>query len=79
MSTQKKVEEIIFEILGQEVKIDDNTNLMYDYGMDSIQIMNVVVAIENQFDIEFELENLDIENLMVFSGLVEQVQQLIDE
>ena len=79
MNIQEKIENIICEILGKDVKIDYDANLMYDYNMDSIQIMNVVVELENQFDIEFELEELDIENLVHFSRLVEQVQKLIGE
>lgn len=77
MEVREKVEKIVCEVLDKKVEIEEGTNLMYDFNMDSIQIMNVVVMLEDQFDIEFELEDLNIENMISFSKLVELVEKLM--
>ena len=78
MEVRADVEKIVCEILDREVEISDDANLMYDFNMDSIQIMNVVVRLEDQFDIEFEYEDLNIDNLIIFSKLVGMVERLVE-
>lgn len=78
MEIRLDVEKIVCEILDREVEIPNDANLMYDFNMDSIQIMNVIVRLEDQFDIEFEYEDLNIDNLIIFSKLVEMVEKLVE-
>jgi len=78
MDIKHEVELIIGEILGSAISIEDDANLMYDYNMDSLQVMNVVVKLEDKFDIEFELEDLNIEDLIVFSKIVEYVSNMLE-
>ena len=77
MGIKHEIELIIGEILGSPISIKDDANLMYDYNMDSLQVMNIIVKIEDRFDIEFELEDLNIEDLIIFSKLVELVSNLL--
>ena len=78
MDIKHEVELIIGEILGSAISIEDDANLMYDYNMDSLQVMNVVVKLEDKFDIEFELEDLNIEDLIIFSKIVEHVSNMLE-
>lgn len=78
MDVSTKVKKCICDVLGTEVNISDDANLMYDYNMDSIQIMNVIVQLEDEFDIEFEFDDLNIDNMLVFSKLVDMVNRMIE-
>lgn len=79
MDIKHEIELIIGEILGVTVLMEDDANFMYDYNMDSLQIMNIVVKIEEKFNIEFELEDLNIEDLIVFSKIVEVVKKTLKQ
>lgn len=79
MEVKEELKKIVCDVLNDEVEIADNINLMYDLNMDSIQIVNVVAMLEERFDIEFELEDLNIDNLVSFSKLAETVERLIEE
>lgn len=79
MDIKHEIELIIGEILGVTVLMEDDANFMYDYNMDSLQVMNIVVKIEEKFNIEFELEDLNIEDLIVFSKIVELVRKMLKQ
>lgn len=78
MDIKQEVELIIGEVLGETISIENDANLMYDYNMDSLQIMSIVVKLEDKFDIEFELEDLNIEDLIVFSKIVDHVSNILE-
>ena len=55
-----KVKEIIAGVLEQDEnveKINDDTNLLTDYGFDSIMLVELVSEIEDSFDIMFSDED----------------------
>lgn len=69
-----KVKEIIAGVLEQDEnveKINDDTNLLTDYGFDSIMLVELVSEIEDSFDIMFSDEDMDIEKLYSFRGLID--------
>lgn len=59
--------------------IDENTDLVRDFNFDSINIVELVVAIENNFDIEIDDENLLIEKLSPYKELVEMLKVKLGE
>ena len=65
-SVIKKINQILVdEILlpFKEKDIDPAQSLIKTYGMDSIQIMELLVCLEDEFKISFEEEDIDIEIL----------------
>ncbi len=49
----------IFEqVLGHPVSISDDTNIVQDLGMDSLGVMNFVMAIEDFYDISIPLDRI---------------------
>lgn len=69
-----KVKEIISSVLEQgenAENINDDTNLLVDYGFDSIVLVELISEIEDSFDIMFSDEDMDIEKLYSFRGLIE--------
>lgn len=54
---------IVVEIIGEYVPshsgvIDENTNIRTELGINSLELMNVVVALEDRFDLEIADEKL---------------------
>lgn len=79
MDVKKSIEQIISDIVGYQVNVENDANLMYDYNMDSLQIMNVVVEIEDKLNIEFGLDELNVDDLIVFSKLLDTVNGLLSQ
>ncbi len=57
------------EVLGRPVAISPSTNIVEDLGMDSLGVMNFVMAIEDFYDISIPLDRI---------ALIETVGDLID-
>lgn len=80
MRVEEKLKEVIANIAMQDVdviSINEETNLINDLGYDSVQIIELIVQLEMEFDIEIEDDDLDIENLIVYSGLYKTIERKI--
>lgn len=58
-----------------KVEVGMDTNLINDLLYDSISIIHLIVEIENKFNIEFDTENLFLENI----DTVRKIYQFIAE
>jgi acyl carrier protein len=54
----------------QEIRIDDE---LQNYGMDSLSVIRVIVEIEEDFEFEFNDEDLVIDNFKSVDKLVDYV------
>lgn len=63
------ISNIFEEVLGHPVAITSATNIVEDLGMDSLGVMNFVMAIEDFYDISIPLDRI---------ALIETVGDLID-
>ena len=52
------IADIFEQVLGHPVQITDNTNIVEDLGMDSLGVMNFVMAIEDFYDISIPLDRI---------------------
>ncbi|MGN1175048.1 MAG: phosphopantetheine-binding protein [Roseburia sp.] len=57
MNTIEKVKELIKEMLPAGTEIDNET-LLKDAGINSLSFIKLIVSLEDEFDIEFEDEEL---------------------
>ncbi|MGB5622454.1 MAG: acyl carrier protein [Gammaproteobacteria bacterium] len=81
MATQEeKIEESLREILSgsvdSSVDLASNTNFVSDLGLESIQVLEFVMEVEEHFDIAIDMESLsDVHTIgelaKVVAGLVE--------
>ena len=53
-----EVAAIFEQVLGQPVTITDSTDIIGDLGMDSLGVMNFVMAIEDFYDISIPLDRI---------------------
>lgn len=67
----KKIQDIIISIVPQcsKEQICMDSNLIEDLMFDSIKLMELVVELENIFDIVVHEDDLTIEKIGTFSGL----------
>lgn len=70
---RKKINAILVEIMGDEsVLTSDNIKEM---GIDSLKIVKIFVLIEQEFDIEFEDEQLLFDNYTSVDDVVLVIQE----
>lgn len=68
-----KVKEIVAEILDIEVsEIKDEAKIIDDLGADSIAVMEIVMELEDEYDVEVPTE--DILNLVTVADIVKYVE-----
>ena len=60
MSVEKRIKEIVAEQLGvEESQVTNEASFMDDLGADSIDTVELVMALEEEFDIEISDENAE--------------------
>ncbi|CAK9094261.1 Uncharacterized ABC transporter ATP-binding protein TM_0352 [Durusdinium trenchii] len=77
MNVEEKVREIILGIVDvSEDEIKADSKLRSDLGATSVEIVEVVAAIENEFDIDISDE--EVQEIRTFGGIVEFVKGKVD-
>jgi acyl carrier protein len=60
MSVEKRIKEIVAEQLGvEESQVTNEASFMDDLGADSLDTVELVMALEQEFDIEISDENAE--------------------
>ena len=53
----------------EKILSNDNANLMDDLSLDSFLMVELIVEIETTFDIEFDMNDLNINKLKIYGNL----------
>ena len=74
----EKLQEIIVEALGTVTKeeITMDTKFVDDLGADSLDVYQIIMGIEEEFDIE--IDNDAAENIVTVGDAVEQIKAVIE-
>jgi len=73
MAVEQKVKQIIVEQLGvDENQVDNNASFVDDLGADSLDIVELVMAMEEAFEIEIPDE--DAEKLQTVKDAIDYIQ-----
>ena len=68
----KKVKEIIIEQLGvDDEKVNLDTNIQEDLGADSLDIVDLIMSLEEEYDIEIPDE--DVEKIKLVDDIVKYI------
>lgn len=76
MNIEKRLKSIIMNVALNGIREEDiskDTILTIDLGYDSIKLVELVVEIENEFNIIMDDEDLDVEKLSVYNKLLETI------
>ena len=72
----EKLKDIIAEVLNVDPsEITEDTTFVDDLGADSLDIFQIIMGIEEEFDIEIDTE--DAEKIVYVSDAVEQIKKAI--
>jgi acyl carrier protein len=75
MNVEKRITELIADEFGvEESQVTPNADLMHDFAADSLDIMELVITLEEEFEIEVADE--DVEKLKRVSDVIELVTKL---
>ena len=73
----EKIQKIISEVLGvDEDSITMETTFVDDLGADSLDVFQIIMALEEEFDIE--IANEEAENIVTVSDAVEQIKNALN-
>ena len=73
----EKLKKIIAEVLNvDEEEITMDTTFVDDLGADSLDIFQIIMGIEEEFDIE--IENEEAEKIVTVSDAVEQIKNALN-
>ncbi|WMJ86446.1 phosphopantetheine-binding protein [Anaerocolumna sp. MB42-C2] len=76
-NVRETIREIIYNLVELKKpinEIDDNENILI-LGMDSISILKVVTELEDEYNIEFDDEDLNYDNLKSINSMIDCVEK----
>ncbi len=74
----EKLQKIISEVLNvEEDEISMETTFVDDLGADSLDIFQIIMGIEEEFDIE--IANEEAENIVTVSDAVDQIKNALNQ
>jgi len=77
MTTEERVKEIISEQLGVALdSVVDDANIYDDLGADSLDAIELIMALEEEFDIEIPEEQA--EDYVVVCNIVAKVKDMVN-
>ena len=79
LNVKERLKKMIVEITGNESlngNISDATDLIDGVGLDSIQMVNLILMIEDEFAIEIDFENFSMENLRNIENFSQYIADL---
>jgi acyl carrier protein len=62
-----------------EVSLDDSASLLEGTNLDSLRVVELLVAIEEEFSINIDFVMVDPESLLSISGLTRHLSLLMDD
>lgn len=76
---EKNIVKILDETVGNQLSksafdLDPNADL-FDYGLDSIGFINIIIALENEFNIFIDQDDLDLAQF----STINNIQQYISD
>ncbi|MBQ7864428.1 MAG: acyl carrier protein [Lachnospiraceae bacterium] len=73
----EKIQKIISEVLGvDEDSVTMETTFVDDLGADSLDVFQIIMALEEEFDIE--IANEEAEKIVTVSDAVEQIKNALN-
>ena len=73
----EKLQEIISEVLNIEKdEITEDSKFVDDLGAESLDVFQIIMGIEEEFDIE--IDNEDVESISTVGDVIEEIKKLID-
>ncbi len=80
MKSKEMIKEKICELCSLDPnEADKEINLVKDIGYESIQIVKLILDIEKEFSIVFDVFDINVEDFMDLNNLINKVYDLVSE
>ena len=73
-SVHEEIAAALSQVLNRKVEIQGTTKIVQDLGMDSLAVMNFIMAIEDRYDISIPLDR--VAQVETVDDLTRAIQQL---
>ena len=77
-SIRKSLEEILGEE-GEKKELEANMDLINDIGLDSLLLVNVILDLEEQYDLNIDFDEFDFDKVQTIQELAEYIKELSGE
>lgn len=74
---RSRISAALQEVVGRPVAVSDKTDIVNDLGLDSLAIMNFVMALEDEYDISMPLDRMA--EVQTVGDLVRTIEELRGE
>lgn len=72
---EKQVISIIVRVTGEVYPdANENSNVILDFGLDSLQMVTLFLNLEDEFEVSFDFDLFDFEILKSISSLVDYIR-----
>lgn len=76
----EKVKAVITDVLNVEpAGVTEDSSFIDDLGADSLDVTQIIMGIEEAFDVDFDVDEVDIDRIRTVGDLVELIKQQIQE
>jgi acyl carrier protein len=75
---RERIKELVVQCLFLDIEpssINDGDNLMEVHGVDSVNLFEIVVALEEDYGISFQDEDFDVETFSTVGSIAELVER----
>ena len=83
MSNKEDIKQRILKLFSERdidcSKINDDTLLVHSYIIDSMKLVNILLELEEIFNIEIDFENIEFAELTSVNGLTNYIYQAISK
>lgn len=77
---EKTIISMIERITGETFPdADGDSNIVTDFGIDSLMMVTLFLNLEDEFEVSFDFDEFDFENLKSVSTLAAYIQGELDE
>ena len=73
-SVRDGIADALTQTVGRRIQISDDTNIARDLGLDSLAIMNFIMALEDEYDISIPLDR--VAQVETVGDLVTAIEEL---
>lgn len=73
---REKIIEIIDDVMIEDIDIASCDNLIDGGYLDSMDVVSIVMDLNDEFDVEISVENLQPENFNSVDAIVQLIQEL---
>lgn len=74
---RSRISAALQEVVGRPVVVSDKTDIVNDLGLDSLAVMNFVMALEDEYDISMPLDRMA--EVQTVGDLVRTIEDLRGE